>query len=45
MNCPDMSRGARLAAHGAASTSLALCGDRRLRELLDADFDPRVTLA
>ncbi|WP_328912285.1 MULTISPECIES: protein kinase family protein [unclassified Streptomyces] len=31
-----MSRGARLAAHGAVSTSLALCGDRGLRELLDA---------
>ncbi|QKW11140.1 protein kinase family protein [Streptomyces sp. NA04227] len=31
-----MSRGARLAAHGAVSSSLALCGDRRLRELLDA---------
>ncbi|MEU0947227.1 protein kinase family protein [Streptomyces canus] len=31
-----MSRGARLAAHGAVSTSLALCSDRRLRELVDA---------
>ncbi|MGW6457028.1 protein kinase family protein [Streptomyces sp. NPDC055078] len=31
-----MSRGARLAAHGAASASLALCGDRGLRELVDA---------
>ncbi|MFE4373409.1 protein kinase family protein [Streptomyces sp. NPDC056835] len=31
-----MSRGARLAAHGAVSTSLALCGDRELRELVDA---------
>ncbi|WP_129842929.1 protein kinase family protein [Streptomyces sp. RFCAC02] len=31
-----MTRSARLAAHGAVSTSLALCGDRRLRELLDA---------
>ncbi|MFJ8825323.1 protein kinase family protein [Streptomyces sp. NPDC102467] len=31
-----MSRGARLAAHGAASTALALCSDRRLRELIDA---------
>jgi len=33
---PDMSRGARLAAHGAVSTSLALCSDRRLHELVDA---------
>ncbi|TPQ22162.1 protein kinase family protein [Streptomyces sporangiiformans] len=31
-----MSRGARLAAHGAVSTSLALCSDRRLHELVDA---------
>jgi hypothetical protein len=31
-----MSRGARLAAHGAVSTSLALCSDRRLQELVDA---------
>ncbi|MGA5124751.1 hypothetical protein ACPCAG_15780 [Streptomyces pseudogriseolus] len=31
-----MSRDARLAAHGAVSTSLALCGDRGLRELVDA---------
>ncbi|MDT0398305.1 protein kinase family protein [Streptomyces edwardsiae] len=31
-----MSRGARLAAYGAVSTSLALCGDRRLRDLVDA---------
>lgn len=31
-----MSRGARLAAHGAVSTALALCSDRRLRELVDA---------
>ncbi|WP_165984317.1 protein kinase family protein [Streptomyces sp. YIM 98790] len=30
-----MSRGARLAAHGAVSTSLALCSDRRLRELVN----------
>ncbi|MEU2247034.1 protein kinase family protein [Streptomyces sp. NPDC019224] len=30
----DMSRGARLAAHGAVSTALALRGDRGLRELL-----------
>jgi hypothetical protein len=33
---PDMSRGTRLAAHGAVSTSLALCSDRRLRGLVDA---------
>lgn len=32
----DMSRGARLARHGAVATALALCGDRRLRELVDA---------
>jgi hypothetical protein len=31
-----MSRGARLAAHGAASTALSLCTDRTLRELVDA---------
>lgn len=31
-----LSRGTRLAAHGAVSTSLALCSDRRLRELVDA---------
>jgi hypothetical protein len=31
-----MSRTARLAAHGAASTALSLCSDRRLRELVDA---------
>ncbi|GAA3886274.1 protein kinase family protein [Streptomyces sedi] len=31
-----MSRGARLAAHGAVSTSLALRGDRELRALVDA---------
>ncbi|MEY9846929.1 hypothetical protein ABH940_004016 [Streptacidiphilus sp. BW17] len=36
MKCPDMSRGARLSAHGAVSTSLALHSDRALRELLDA---------
>ncbi|MEV6419222.1 protein kinase family protein [Streptomyces sp. NPDC051662] len=30
-----MSRGARLAAHSAVSTSLALCGDRELRDLVD----------
>jgi len=33
---PDMSRGARLAAYGAVSASLALCSDRGLRELVDA---------
>ncbi|MCL6299095.1 protein kinase family protein [Streptomyces kronopolitis] len=31
-----MSRGSRLTAHGAVSTSLALCSDRTLRELVDA---------
>ncbi|MEU6389246.1 protein kinase family protein [Streptomyces sp. NPDC046939] len=31
-----MSHGARLAAHGGLSTSLALCSDRRLRDLVDA---------
>ncbi|WP_129788315.1 protein kinase family protein [Promicromonospora panici] len=31
-----MSRGARLAAHGAVSTALSLCSDRRLRGLVDA---------
>ncbi|MFI0906870.1 protein kinase family protein [Streptomyces sioyaensis] len=31
-----MSRGARLTAHSAVSTSLALCSDRALRELVDA---------
>ncbi|WP_392675970.1 protein kinase family protein [Streptomyces sp. LN785] len=31
-----MSRGARLAAHGAVSTSLALCSDRSLQELVEA---------
>ncbi|OEV02767.1 hypothetical protein [Streptomyces oceani] len=36
MQSPDMSRGARLAAHGAVSTSLALSSDRRLHELVDA---------
>ncbi|MDT9684218.1 protein kinase family protein [Streptomyces sp. TRM76323] len=36
MEIPDTSRGARLAAHGAVSTSLALCSDRGLRELVDA---------
>ncbi|WP_344614474.1 hypothetical protein [Dactylosporangium salmoneum] len=32
----DMSRGARLAVHGAVSTALALCSDRELRDLVDA---------
>lgn len=32
---PDMSRGARLAAHNAVSTSLALRSDRALREFVD----------
>jgi hypothetical protein len=32
----DMSRGARLAAYGAASTALALCSDGELRDLVDA---------
>lgn len=36
MKSPDLSRGVRLAAHGAVSTSLALCSDRRLQELVDA---------
>ncbi|MER6543157.1 protein kinase family protein [Streptomyces sp. NPDC001250] len=36
MKCPDMSRGSRLTAHSAVSTSLALCSDRALRELMDA---------
>lgn len=36
MRSPDMSRGGRLAAHGSVSTSLALCSDRGLRELVDA---------
>jgi hypothetical protein len=31
-----MSRGARLAAHGAVSTALALCDDHALGELVDA---------
>lgn len=31
-----MSRSARLAAHGAIATSLALCSDRRLQELVEA---------
>lgn len=33
---PDMSRGARLAAHGTVSTSLALRSDRSLREFVEA---------
>jgi hypothetical protein len=32
----DASRGARLAAYSAVSTSLALCSDRELRDLVDA---------
>lgn len=36
MKRPDMTRDARLAAHGAVSTSLALCSDLGLQELLDA---------
>lgn len=36
MKCPDMSRGSRLTAHSTVSTSLALCSDRTLRELVDA---------
>lgn len=32
----DTPRGSRLATHGAVSTSLSLCSDRRLRELVDA---------
>ncbi|MGW7018388.1 protein kinase family protein [Streptomyces decoyicus] len=35
VKCPDTSRGARLTAHSAVSTSLALCSDRALRELVD----------
>jgi hypothetical protein len=35
VKCPDMSRGARLTAHGAVSGALALYGDRALRELVD----------
>lgn len=35
MKCSDMSRGARLTAHSDVSTSLALCSDRALRELVD----------
>ena len=36
MKCPGMSRGARLTAHSAVSTSLALCSDRAVRDLVDA---------
>ncbi|PBC70246.1 hypothetical protein BX265_7643 [Streptomyces sp. TLI_235] len=36
MESSDLSLGGRLAAHGAASTALALCSDRGLRELVDA---------
>ncbi len=36
MNIPDMSHSARLTAHGAVSTALALHSDRALSELLDA---------
>ncbi|MFE0631801.1 protein kinase family protein [Streptomyces sp. NPDC058864] len=35
MKCPDISRGARLTAHGAVSASLASRSDRELRELMD----------
>jgi hypothetical protein len=35
VKCPDMPRDARLTAHSAVSTSLALCSDRALRELVD----------
>ncbi|MER6151653.1 protein kinase family protein [Streptomyces hirsutus] len=35
MKCPDRSPDARRAAHGAVSTTLALCSDRTLRELVD----------
>jgi hypothetical protein len=35
VKCPDMSLNARLAAHGAVSTSLALRSDRALHELVD----------
>lgn len=34
--CPDMARGARLTAHGAISTALALHSDRALLDLVDA---------
>ncbi|WP_330238636.1 protein kinase family protein [Streptomyces sp. NBC_00525] len=35
MKVPDLSHDARLTAHGAVSTSLALCSDRALLELMD----------
>ncbi|MFF0449238.1 protein kinase family protein [Streptomyces sp. NPDC004609] len=35
MKCPDTSHGARVTAHGAVSTSLALHSDRALGELVD----------
>jgi hypothetical protein len=35
VKCPDMSRDARLATHGAVSTALALYSDRALGELVD----------
>ena len=35
MKCSDMSRDARLIAHSAVSTSLALCSDRALHELVE----------
>ncbi|MGW8530608.1 MULTISPECIES: protein kinase family protein [Nocardiopsidaceae] len=35
MKGPDLSHGARIAAHGAVSTALALYSDRALRELVD----------
>ncbi|MEU9482094.1 protein kinase family protein [Streptomyces decoyicus] len=35
MKCPGMSHGARLTAHSAVSTSLALCSDRALHALVD----------
>jgi hypothetical protein len=36
VECPDMSRGARLTARSDISTALALCSDRALGELVDA---------
>ncbi|QSB04707.1 serine/threonine-protein kinase [Natronoglycomyces albus] len=36
MKSPEKSRRPRLAAHGAVSTWLSLCSDRKLRELVDA---------
>jgi hypothetical protein len=35
VHSPDMSRGARLAVHGAVSTSLALCSDSALLEIVN----------